>query len=241
MDDEEIPGVHVKDNFASISQAVDTALTQEVETTDAEFEKRIQEKGKVQVFEESIEQPRKVKSSTQAQIDMDYELARKSEEEDVARFMEQQRIQKEIEPEEIVPIPNTEEGVYQLTNEEIEHMIDSDPVIKKKAIELIADESLTAEQRSAQLADFINVKNNQAFDSIVDTIKNTQKKPRQLSQAQVIGGMKKYLCHVGGWKMYQLKGKSYEEIQRLYYQEYRRDKDFLPMHSEAEAKRYKIS
>ena len=53
--------------------------------------------------------------------------------------------------------------------------------------------------------------------------------------------MKKYLCHVGGWKMYQLKGKPYEEIQRLYYQEYRRDKDFLPMHSEAEAKRYKRS
>lgn len=53
--------------------------------------------------------------------------------------------------------------------------------------------------------------------------------------------MKKYLCHVGEWKMNQLKGKSYEEIQRLYYQEYRRDKDFLPMHSEAEAQRYKRS
>lgn len=48
--------------------------------------------------------------------------------------MEQQRIQKEIEPEEdIVPIPNTEEGAHQFTNEEIEHMIDFDPVIKKKS------------------------------------------------------------------------------------------------------------
>ena len=63
-------------------------------------------------------------------------------------------------------------------------MIDSDPVIKKKAIELIADESLTAEQRSAQLADFINMKNNQAFDSMVDTIKKTQKRPIQPSQAR---------------------------------------------------------
>lgn len=81
---------------------------------------------------------------------------------------------------------------------------------KRKAIELIADESLTAEQRSAQLADFINMKNNQAFDSMVDTIKKTQKKPRQPSHAQVNYGMKKYLCHVGGWKMYQLKGKPYE-------------------------------
>ena len=53
--------------------------------------------------------------------------------------------------------------------------------------------------------------------------------------------MKKYLCHVGGWKMYQLKGKSPEEIERLYYREFRKDKDFLPMHSEAEAKRYKRS
>ena len=116
-----------------------------VDTADAEFEKRRQEKGKVQVFEESTEKPRKVKPRIQAQIDMDYELARKSEEEDVARFMEQQRIQKEIEPEEdIVPIPNTEKGAYTLTDAEIEHMIETDPVIKKKAIELIADESLTA-------------------------------------------------------------------------------------------------
>ena len=37
-------------------------------------------------------------------------------------------------------------------------MIDSDPVIKKKAIELIADEGLTAEQRLAQLANFIIMK-----------------------------------------------------------------------------------
>ena len=105
----------------------------------------------------------------------------------------------------IVPIPNTEEGAYEYTNEEIEQMIVSDPVIKKKAIELVADESLTAKQRSTQLADFINMKNNQAFDSMVDTIKKNQKKPRQPSQAQVNHGMKKYLCHVGGWNMNQLK------------------------------------
>ena len=97
-----------------------TALTQEVKAADAEFEKRRQEKGKVPVIEESTEKPRKVKSRIQAQIKMDYELARKSEEEDVARFMEQQRIQKEFtEPEEIVPIPNTESS-YQLTDAEIE-------------------------------------------------------------------------------------------------------------------------
>lgn len=136
-------------------------LEEAVDTADVEFERKRQEKGKVHVFEESTEQPRKISKSEQAQIDMDYELARKSEEEDVARFMELQRLQKQMEPKEnIVPIPDTEEGAYEYTNEEIEQMIVSDPVIKKKAIELVADESLTTEQRSAQLADFINMKNN---------------------------------------------------------------------------------
>ena len=41
-----------------------------------------------------------------------------------------------------------------------------------------------------------------------------------------------------GWKMTQLKGKSYEEIQVVYYRAFRRNKDFIPMDSQEENTRY---
>ena len=83
------------------------------------------------------------------------------------------------------------------------------------------------------------MKNDQALNAMINSIKKNQKKQRQPSKIQVIAGMKKYLCHVVGWKMSQLKGKSHEEIERLYYRAFRRDKDFLPMNSEEEARRFK--
>ena len=72
---------------------------------------------------------------------------------------------------------------------------------------------------------------------MIDSIKKNQKKSRQPSKVQVIASMKKFLCHVAGWKMSQLKGKSHDKIEGLYYRAYRRDKDFVPMDSEEEARR----
>ena len=42
---------------------------------------------------------------------------------------------------------------YKPSQEKIKHLIDTDPVVKRKAIVLIADQSLNEEQRSAQLTD----------------------------------------------------------------------------------------
>jgi hypothetical protein len=67
---------------------------------------------------------------------------------------------------------------YVPTEEEIEFMITNDPVVKKKAIELIADKTLTEEQRSAQLYDFILMKNQQALQEVIGKVRNGQKKPR---------------------------------------------------------------
>ena len=85
------------------------------------------------------------------------------------------------------------------------------------------------------------MKNDHAINAMINSFKKNQKKQRQPSKIQVIAGMKKYLCHVAGWKMSQLKGKSHEEIEGLYYRAYRRDKDFIPMDLEEEARRYKRS
>lgn len=215
------------------TQAVTTASIVE-ETVEEEIARKRKEKGKAPISEEATEQQRKVKARTQAQIDMDAEVAKKTQEEEVARFMEEQRVQKEFSK----SIPNIT-STYQPTEEEIEHMINSDPEVKKKAIELIADKSLTTKERSAQLADFILMKNDQALNEMIGSIKKNQKKQRQPSKVQVIVGMKKFLCHVAGWKMCQLKGKSHEEIEGLYYRAFRRDKDFVPMNSEEEARRFK--
>ena len=46
-------------------------------------------------------------------------------------------------------------------------MINTYPEVKAKAIELIVDMSLTSEERSAQLAYFIQMKNDQALDDMI--------------------------------------------------------------------------
>ena len=58
-------------------------------------------------------------------------------------------------------------------------MINKNPEIKAKAIQLITDIFLTEEQRSAQLADFIRMKNDQALDDMFSSIKKGQKRQRK--------------------------------------------------------------
>ena len=72
----------------------------------------------------------------------------------------------------------------------------------------------------------------------ISSVKKGHKRPRKPFQAQVIAGMKKFVCMQAGWKMTQLKGKSYKEIQVLYYRAFRRNKDFVLMDSEEEKTRY---
>ena len=68
-------------------------------------------------------------------------------------------------------------------------MINHDPIIRKKAIELIANATLNEDQRSAQLKDFIQMKNEQALDEIIGDVRTGQKKPRQPTKAQIIAEM----------------------------------------------------
>ena len=72
-------------------------------------------------------------------------------------------------------------------------MIQHDPVVKKKAIELVANKTLTEDQRTAQLADFIQMKNQQALDEVIGKVRKGQKKQRQPTKAQIIAEMKTLL------------------------------------------------
>ena len=105
---------------------------------------------------------------------------------------------------------------YVPTEEEIGYLINNDQVIRKKAIELIANTTLNEEQRSAQLKDFIQMKNQQALDEIIGDVRKGQKKSRKLTKAQIIAEMKAFCCHVGNMKMGQFKGMSHDEIEGIY-------------------------
>ena len=121
---------------------------------------------------------------------------------------------------------------YVPIEEEIEFMINNDLVIRKKAIELIANTTLNEDQRSAQLKDFIQMKNEQALDEIIGDVRKGQKKPRKLTKAQIIAEMKTFCCHVGNMKMAQFKGMSHDQIEGIYYRIKRQDSKFIPMDQE---------
>jgi hypothetical protein len=176
------------------------------------------------------------------------EIAKKKKQEElyIASFMETKRLDKleTIVEEPISTVPptvlkeKTPMFTYVPTEAEIEYMITNDRVVKKKAIELVANITLTEEQRSAQLADFIQMKNQQALDEVIGKVRKGQKKQRQPTKAQVIAEMKTYCCHVGNWKMSQFKGMSHDRIEGIFYRLKRQDSDFIPIDFEEEERRF---
>lgn len=164
---------------------------------------------------------------------------------EIASFMEAKWLNKlettapmEVNPVSTVPPTvlkeKTPEFTYVPTEEEIEFMNANDPVVKKKTIELVADKTLTEEQRSAQLTDFILMKNQQALQDVIGKVKKGQNKSIQPTKAQVIVEMKTYRCHVGSWKMSQFKRMSHDQIEGIYYRVKRQDSDFIPINFEEE-------
>lgn len=251
--------VGVPQNLSTDAFLVPTA-GQNYTTAEKEAERIRAEKNKAVMTSKDQEQRRKISRREQAQIDCDADMARKlvedeaakkkrQDEEEIARFMDAKRLDKlestaTIAPNPISTVPPTilkEKALmftYVPTEEEIEYMITNDPVVKKKAIELVANKTLTEEQRSAQLADFIQMKNQQALDEIIGDVRKGQKKQKQPTKAQVIAEMKTYCCHVGNWKRSQFKGMSYDRIEGIYYRLKRQDSDFIPIDFEEEERRF---
>lgn len=164
--------------------------TQAVTTAEEEVARKRAIKSKAVVTDSDQEQLRKISKKDQAQIDFDARMAeqldavdnekkRKLEEDEVASFIEAKRLDKiealMAQPLSVVPPTGIHEKppmfTYVPTEEEIEVMITNDPVIRKKAIELIANTTLNEEQRSAQLKDFIQMKNQQALDDIIGDVR----------------------------------------------------------------------
>lgn len=233
--------------ISTVSEKVTTDVPL-VTTAEEEDAKRRSDKGKAIMIASESEQIRKISKEEQAQIDYDARMAeqlqateienkKKQKEEEVAGFMEATRLDKleavMAQPISVVPPIVMQEKPslfsYVPSDEEIEHMISHDPVVRKKAIELIANKSLTEEQRTAQLADFIQMKNQQALDEAIVKVRQGQKKQRQPTKAQIIHEMKVFCCHVGSWKMGNFKGMSHDQIEGIYYRIKRQDSVFRPI------------
>lgn len=111
------------------------AFIQREETVDVVYERKRKAKGKAPMEEVEETQPLKnMKAREAAQIDHDAELARKLQEDErsVASFMETQRLQN-------IQMVNDPILDYQPSKEEIQYMINNDPEVKAKAIQLITD------------------------------------------------------------------------------------------------------
>ncbi|GKF75691.1 hypothetical protein Tco_0225135, partial [Tanacetum coccineum] len=65
-------------------------------------------------------------------------------------------------------------------------------------------------------------------------LKAQEKRNRPPTKTQKRNQMSIYLKHMGGYKHNQLKGRSYDEIQKLFDKEIRRVNSFVAMNSEAQ-------
>lgn len=178
-------------SFPTAREKVTTA-TQEVTTAEEEAARIRSVKGKAIVIA-SDQKTRKISKYEQAQIDFDarlaeqqqaeeYERKKKLKEDEVASFMEATRLDK-LEAVMAQPLSAVSPMImhekpplftYVPTEDEIDYLVNNDQIIRKKAIELIANTTLNEEQRSAQLKDFIQMKNQQALDEIIGDVRKGQ-------------------------------------------------------------------
>ena len=70
------------------------------------------------------------------------------------------------------------------------------------------------------------MKNEQALDVVINSLRDSKKKWKILSRSEVLYGMKKYLCNQFNWKMSQFKGMSAGQIELAYYTGYKKEYTF---------------
>ncbi|PWA67679.1 hypothetical protein CTI12_AA315640 [Artemisia annua] len=127
-------------------------------------------------------------------------------------------------------------------------IIDADEVLQARVAELYKDKTLTNDDRVQRLADLINARSKEVelsdlinarseevtLNELIQPIKQaqSQKRKRNPTRAQRISEMKVYLMHQGCYKSVQLRGMTYDEIERLYYRIKRYVDKFIPMGTE---------
>ncbi|GJW09508.1 putative ribonuclease H-like domain-containing protein [Tanacetum coccineum] len=179
------------------------------------------DKGKgILIEEESVKVKRKYKGL--AQMKSDEELAYRLHEEELAKI---ERIQKERQAQE-----EASKAAIAEMFDEVQAGIDADALFAAK-LQHEDREEYTIKERAKFLAETIAAQ--RKFRAAQRAAKIRSRPP---TKTQLRNLMMTYLKNMGGYKHYQLKGKTFDEIQGLYERQKKMIDDFKPMDSDGKEK-----
>lgn len=142
----------------------------------------------------------------------------------------------ELETDEQVAFSLQEKENKRAHVDKMQAFIDDDEVLYARVAELYKDKTLTDDDIVQRLVDLINERSEElALSQLIKSIKQgqSQKRKRNPTRSQLISEMKTYLKNQRFYKPHQLRGKTYEEIERLYYHCKRYiEKKYIPMGTE---------
>ncbi|GJS61924.1 hypothetical protein Tco_0656708 [Tanacetum coccineum] len=175
---------------------------------------KTKDKGKAIMIEPEV--PLKKKD----QVALDEEMARNLEAQLQAELIEEERLARKKEEEANIALIESWENT--------QAMIEADRLLAER-LQTREQEELTDEEKAKLFMEFME-KRRKHFAAL----RAQEKRKRPPTKTQKRNQMSIYLKHMGGYKHNQLKGRSYDEIQKLFDKEMKRVNSFMAMNSEAQ-------
>ncbi|GKC93048.1 hypothetical protein Tco_1158490 [Tanacetum coccineum] len=154
------------------------------------------------------------------QVALDEEMARNLEAQLQVELLEEEKIAKKKEEEANIALIESWENT--------QAMIEADRLLAEK-LQKREQEELTDEEKAKLFMEFME-KRRKHFAAL----RAQEKRNRPPNKTQKRNQISTYLKHMGGYKYNQLKGRSYDEIQKLFDNEMKRVNSFVTMNSEAQ-------
>ncbi|GJV62553.1 hypothetical protein Tco_1473381 [Tanacetum coccineum] len=175
---------------------------------------KTKDKGKAIMIEPEV--PLKKKD----QVALDEEMARNLEAQLQAELIEEERLARKKEEEANIALIESWENT--------QAMMEADRLLAER-LQTREQEELTDEEKAKLFMEFME-KRRKHFAAL----RAQEKRKRPPTKTQKRNQMSIYLKHMGGYKHNQLKGRSYDEIQKLFDKEMKRVNSFVAMNSEAQ-------
>ncbi|GJY73781.1 hypothetical protein Tco_0478212 [Tanacetum coccineum] len=227
--------IHSDQQRAAKPKVITTAATTITTTRPKARGVVVQEPSEFRTTTSSLQpsQPSKTKDKGKAiMIELEVPLKKKDQvalDEEMARNLEAQ-LQDELIEEERLARKKEEEANISLIKswENTQAMIEADRLLAER-LQTREQEELTDEEKAKLFMEFME-KRRKHFAAL----RAQEKRKRPPTKTQKRNQMSIYLKHMGGYKHNQLKGRSYDEIQKLFDKEMKRVNSFVAMNSEAQ-------
>ncbi|GJY78255.1 hypothetical protein Tco_0484056 [Tanacetum coccineum] len=175
---------------------------------------KTKDKGKAIMIEPEVPLKRK------DQVALDEEMARNLKAQLQAELIEEEKMARKKEEEANIALIESWENT--------QAMMEADRLLAER-LQTREQEELTDEEKAKLFMEFIE-KRRKHFAAL----RAQEKRNRPPTKVQKRNKMSVYLKHMGGYKYNQLKGRSYDEIQKLFDKEMKRINSFVAMNSEAQ-------